>query len=57
MAQWIRLCLPFCPPGSSPKHTINELELEKNGNKTRSGRDWPIFFKKTTYFQFLFTKQ
>ena len=22
VAQWIRLCLPFCRPGSNPKHTI-----------------------------------
>ena len=47
-------------PGSSPKHTIYafsiyivqtvylsiEFECEKNENKTKRGRDWPIFLKK-----------
>ena len=56
IAQWIRLRLPSCPPGSSPKHSIYtfsifkvqivylslELECKKNENNKR-GRDLPIF--------------
>ena len=66
-------------PGSSPKHTIYafsiyivqivylslELECEKNENKTKRGRDWPIFYKKnvlnfrrstTTDFKWLWSR-
>ena len=49
-------------PGSNPKHTIYafsiyivqtvylsiEFEREKNENKTKRGRDWPIKKKKKT---------
>ena len=51
IAQWIRLHLPSCRPGfESQAHHLCffnlylsfELECEKNENKQKRGRDWPI---------------
>ena len=52
IAQWIRLRLPSSRPGfESQAHHLCffqiiylsfELECEKNENKQKRGRDWPI---------------
>ena len=58
IAQWIRLPLPSSRPGfESQAHHLCffqiiylsfELECEKNENKQKRGRDWPIFKKNTS---------
>ena len=49
IAPWFRLRLPFCGPGfeSQAHHLcffqfVLKLWWEKNGNKQKRGRDWPI---------------
>ena len=53
IAQWIRLHLPSCRHRFEPKHAINAFinlylncHVEKDENKQKRGRDWPIFLKK-----------
>ena len=55
IAQWNHLRPPSCRPGSSPKHAFSfivfvlYLSCEKNENKQKRGRVWPIFLKKNYY--------
>ena len=50
IAPWFRLRLPSCGPGfeSQAHHLcffqfVLKLKREKNENKPKRGRDWPIF--------------
>ena len=49
VAQWIRLSLPSCRPGSNPKHTIYvrflNCDMMKRQNKQKKWPSWPIFKK------------
>ena len=54
IAQWIRLHLPFCHPGSSPKHIIYAFIIYsicvifvmwKEQKQTKRGQVWPFLTK------------
>ena len=56
---WFRLCLPSCGPRfeSQALHLrffqlVIVLWFEKDENKQKRGRDWPIFFKKKLRIEF-----
>ena len=63
IAQWIRLHLPFCRPGLSPKHTIHAFIIYsicaicicrvKRKKINKRGLVWPILNKKNHHILFV----